>query len=285
MNIRRSDLVLEIGSGNDPHPRADVLCDRYVESDAERGGSIVIDRPLVEADAQCLPFRDGAFDYVICAQVLEHVEDPERMLHELMRVASRGYIETPSEIAERLYGWPFHRSVINLVEGRLMIRRKRFQPQFGQLFHVLAARDPAYRGFHLTHNHLFMVRYEWEGRIDFEIESEDSTPLDLGSREFVETLCGAGGGGWRSTWLPRWRDLAPRPLAAWGKSILARSRRRVRPRLQDLIVCPACRGPIAWGSEEISCERCAAVYPVRGGIPRLVPPGPPEGGPRAGGPR
>src|SRR5262245_53539410 len=113
MRIRASDFVLEIGSGHHPRREAHVLCDRFIEEDVERGGKIVHDRLLVQADAQALPFADQSFDYIIAAQVLEHVEDPEQMLRELMRVGRRGYIETPSEIAEWLYGWPFHRSVIH----------------------------------------------------------------------------------------------------------------------------------------------------------------------------
>src|SRR5712664_1444236 len=190
MNIRGGDFVLEIGSGNHPRFASHVLCDRLIDDNTERGGGIVADRPIVEADAQALPFADQSFDYVICAQVLEHVEDPERMLRELMRVARRGYIETPSEIAERLYGWPFHRSVINLLGGKLVIRRKSFDTPFGGLFHLLAARDPEFRRFHLTHNALLLVQYEWEGRIDYEILPDTSTPLDLQSKEVLEALWG-----------------------------------------------------------------------------------------------
>ena len=47
MRIRPTDFVLEIGSEHSPRPRADVLCDKFIENDAERGGAIVSDRPLV----------------------------------------------------------------------------------------------------------------------------------------------------------------------------------------------------------------------------------------------
>jgi uncharacterized protein YbaR (Trm112 family) len=285
MKIRPADVVLEIGSGNDPHPRSDVLCDKFVEDDAERGGRIVTDRPIVEADAQCLPFRDASFDYVICAQVLEHVEDPERMLRELMRVASRGYIETPSEIAERLYGWPFHRSVINMVGGRLVIRRKNFLPQFGELFHILAARDPAFRRFHLTHGRLLLVRYEWEGRIDYEIAPEGAPSMDLHSREAAEDLWRRVAlTGWRDRWIPIVKSFVPRRVAALGKSLLARSRPRAKFDLHEAVVCPVCRGPVVWEGHEITCARCGLGYPIIRGIPRLLPPGstsPAEAPPRA----
>lgn len=272
MNIRATDRVLEIGSGNNPHPRSDVLCDKAIDDDTERGGRIVTDRPMVEADAQSLPFRDSAFDYVICAHVLEHVEDPGRMLRELMRVASRGYIETPSEIAERLYGWPFHRSVIHRVGGRLVIRKKDFVPPFGELFHVLAARDPAFRRFHLTHHRLLLVEHEWDGRIDFEIAPEGAPPVDLGSTEAVERLwrelASARG---RGGWLPLVKSLVPRPLAAWGKSVLARATPRRKTDLREIVVCPDCRGSVRWEAARIACERCGVDYPIVRGIPRLLP--------------
>ena len=69
MNIRTDDFVLEIGSGHNPKSRSDVLCDKFIGDDEQRGGAIVTDRPMVEADGQFLPFADRAFDYVICSRM------------------------------------------------------------------------------------------------------------------------------------------------------------------------------------------------------------------------
>ena len=81
--IGEHELVLEIGSGDRPNPRSDVLVDRYIEDNTERGGDLRIDRPLIVADAQELPFKDGAFDYIVCFHILEHMPDPAQFLREI----------------------------------------------------------------------------------------------------------------------------------------------------------------------------------------------------------
>ena len=50
----RDKLVLEVGSGHNPHVRSDVLCDKYLYDDAHRPAGIAMDRPLVVGDAVAL---------------------------------------------------------------------------------------------------------------------------------------------------------------------------------------------------------------------------------------
>ena len=45
---------------------------------------------FIAADAQHLPFRDGAFDKVLCTEVLEHIPDDKQGIQELYRVAKSG---------------------------------------------------------------------------------------------------------------------------------------------------------------------------------------------------
>ncbi|MBI4137407.1 class I SAM-dependent methyltransferase, partial [Candidatus Roizmanbacteria bacterium] len=97
-DIQDDDLVLDVGSGDKPFWRADVIADKDTVDDAQRAsGSMLIDRNklFIEADVENLPFKDKAFDFVFCAHLLEHVEHPDRAIKELTRVARRGYIEVP----------------------------------------------------------------------------------------------------------------------------------------------------------------------------------------------
>lgn len=272
MNIRPTDFVLEVGSGHDPKQYANVLCDRYVDDDTQRGGEIWLDgRPLVAADAQALPFADQSFDYVICSHVLEHVEDPEKLARELQRVAPRGYIETPSEIAERLYGWPYHHWLVNLVNGKLILRAKDIRDQFGQLFHSLAAQDRDFANFHNRHPNLFLVQYEWDGEIEMEIHPSGETVIDLESRDVIEAIMQqAASQGWFQWFKLSVKNAVPAGWRVRLKSQMAQRRQPPIRSLEEIVVCPACRSDVCWDTEHIRCSGCQRVYPIRNGVPRLL---------------
>jgi SAM-dependent methyltransferase len=106
------DLVLDVGSGDKPHWRADVLIDRYVDAahGIQRSGRAAarVSRPLFDADAAAMPFADGAFDYVVCSHVLEHVVDPAAVVAEMTRVGRAGYIEVPEAASAKILDFPSH---------------------------------------------------------------------------------------------------------------------------------------------------------------------------------
>jgi Methyltransferase domain len=105
-DIRPDDRVLDIGSGGDPFPHATFLVDRFIEPTAHRYGSIVQNgKPLVSADIHHLPFQDKTFDFVYCAHILEHVDDPIKACGEIMRIGKRGYLETPTMGEDILFAW------------------------------------------------------------------------------------------------------------------------------------------------------------------------------------
>ena len=101
-------LILDVGSGHNPHAKATYLTDLYLGPTEHRGHiwflSAVIDaRPFVCSDIQHLPFRDKVFEGVICRQVLEHIDNPEQALQELQRVGKHGFVSVPSTTWERYF--------------------------------------------------------------------------------------------------------------------------------------------------------------------------------------
>jgi hypothetical protein len=275
VDIGPNDLVLEIGSGHNPKVRSDVLCDKYLLDDTERGGAIVADRPLVIGDAEALPFKDGAFDYVTCVHVLEHAQDVETFIAELERVARAGYIETPSEVGEWLYGWEYHRWLVNRVGGRLVLRKKTGRGPFGRLFHKMGAVDADFMALHRRYHHLFLVQHEWRGTIDYEMSSEDGMPFDLDDETVVgEMLRGAARPGIAAraksavwTRMPEsWRARTKRALAGG----MGRARRQVD--IREIAACPRCKGPLRWEDEATHCEADGLTFEVRDGVPILLLP-------------
>ncbi len=267
LGFRPADLVLDVGSGHRPHPRADVLCDRYLMNDAERGGSLVRDRPLVAGDLTALPLRDQAVDFVICQHVLEHVEDPGTALEELMRVAKRGYIETPSPLWEKLVGRTYHRWMIGMQDGRLVCRRKPETVPYRDLLPVFEGFSRSGKGWPLlTLEHFddFYTALTWEDRIDYEIAwNSDARPRTCGgqaafAREDTETDPGAA-----VRWSGTHKGVARRLL-----HFALAPRRAVD--LDALIACPSCHGSLVRGGAWLACGRCRVRYPVRAGVPVLL---------------
>ena len=99
--IQPRDKVLDIGSGHLPFPFATHLADFAVEDgNYGRVGAEfkrIEGKPVYECNVEQMPFADKEFDFVYCSHVLEHVESPEKACRELMRIAKRGYIETPTK--------------------------------------------------------------------------------------------------------------------------------------------------------------------------------------------
>lgn len=140
IKIHRTWRVLDVGSGHNPHPRADVLFDKDVVPSPERGGfpSLRDSRPFVLGDAQHLPFKDKSFDLVLACQVAEHLEDPLLFCKELVRVAHRGYIECPGALTEIVLGEPFHLWLVSKRKGGLTFKRKKVKSsKASDLFYAL----------------------------------------------------------------------------------------------------------------------------------------------------
>lgn len=95
--------VLDIGPGQYPFLRANVYVDHNVNNlrPLERLGKRTIVANLMSG----LPeLYSGQFDFCFVSHVLEHVEDVEKCVTTLNRVAKRGVAVMPSAIKEGLFG-------------------------------------------------------------------------------------------------------------------------------------------------------------------------------------
>jgi SAM-dependent methyltransferase len=105
-DIRPGERVLDVGNGGKPFSHATILVDRFLDVSPTRSERLVTgNKPFVQADIHDLPFADKSFDYVYCVHVLEVVENPLKACQELMRVGTRGFIETPTACKDILFAW------------------------------------------------------------------------------------------------------------------------------------------------------------------------------------
>jgi hypothetical protein len=182
--VARDARVLEVGAGDSPSPRSDVLVDFALDPREREGGRIKRDdRPLVLAQGESLPFHDKSFDYVIAFHVLEHSAHPERFLYELQRVASAGYIETPSFWSECVRPFSVHRSEVAAItdaDGPKLVIRKKPAPVCDPLLER-AFREKLIAGaFDLIDPDAWVTRFHWKNQIRYEIvnpEVESGWPV------------------------------------------------------------------------------------------------------------
>ena len=239
--------MLEVGGGQRPHPRSDVVVDKYVADDFERAGGAAIDvsRPLVVADGHALPFADASMSYVIASHVLEHATDPVRFAGELSRVAPAGYVELPSRQAELTFEWPFHPWLVDRRGDTLLFSPKDAHAPCGRMFHDSFEQSALFRLWWASHRSRWLHGVHWKDRLTVEIggdaRAEQTASFDL-------------------------ERTAAALRALGGRGALLAPDERVRTALR----CPICRGTLSSEGSRLACEGCARTYPVEGGVPVLV---------------
>jgi hypothetical protein len=92
VSLHKGDAkILEIGPGDTPFP----LATHFIDHKDARPNTTILD-----ACTEKFPFKTEEFDFVYARHVLEDVKDPTAIFQEMVRVAKKGYIETPSIMAE-----------------------------------------------------------------------------------------------------------------------------------------------------------------------------------------
>lgn len=254
-------LVLEVGSGGNPYARANVLLDAYEITRERHWAPLIADRPTVLGLVENLPFRNGAFDFVIASHVLEHSSDPERFLIELQRVAKAGYIEVPDAFMERVNPYRDHKLEITVRDEKLIIRKKRAWIDDPAVVELYEDRVKPFMTTELIPSHPFEfhVRYYWRGKIDFIVIN----PADDSSWKFNENSTSVE---FPPTFKSKIKDSVLRIL----RSILTQNSRNEKIDLTDIVRCPACYGETLMRSNDLyRCTKCAVQYKIQNNIPHL----------------
>lgn len=280
MNIKSSDLVLEIGSGDNPNPRSDVLCDRFVHDNTERAGkfSIRIDRPFVVCDGYSLPFRDKQFDFVIASHIFEHMDDPSAFAEEIIRVGKSGYIEVPSAVSERIFGWDFHHWYCEASGKTFVMRSKKEGERHGGFFHALIQKSLTFREWFEDHEKDFYIKIHWRNTISLKVMRKNPTnlylrTLDEKANAILKTFA-------------NYQSSTVKFYLSW---MYRRIRKKVRKEflllfwnfrkhfhqaadVYEIIVCPECKSKVTKKQNRLFCSRCMINYSISKRIPIMLDP-------------
>jgi len=248
--IKPNALVLDVGSGSNPHPSADVLLEKFVDI-THRYSPLVADRPTVLADACKMPFKDKAFDYVIAFHVLEHINTPELFLNELQRVGRAGYIETPNAVFERLVPYNVHVLEIMDVDDQLIINKKSSARPDEYINNLdIVKKLPKWNKFFYDNPELFHVRYFWENEIRYKVINPElnadwinnikTNPSDVVSE-----------------------NIDANDIRSTGLKLLRKFKKSMKKRkvnLKDILACPECHDSLAEDDNHFICNTCSLKY-------------------------
>ena len=77
-------------------------------------------------DGHNLPFKDGAFDLIICEAVFEHLNKPWVAVNEFFRVLKTGgFIYAETAFMQPFHGWPNH--YFNMTKEGIRVLFEKFQ--------------------------------------------------------------------------------------------------------------------------------------------------------------
>ena len=108
-NIKKGDKILDAGAGGCPYMKYFLKAD-YESTDIHQPtGKIYKTKHDFLCNLDNIPKKNNSYDVVINTQVLEHVENPEKVIKELYRILKpRGKLFLTAPQGWRVHGSPYH---------------------------------------------------------------------------------------------------------------------------------------------------------------------------------
>lgn len=156
------------------------------------------------ADVCALPFRDNSFDFVICSEVLEHIQDHKTAVSEAVRVLKPGMtlaVSVPRYLPERIC-WVLSDNYHTVRNGHVRIYKRK------TLVDLLESAGLTFLGFHYAHS--LHTPYWWLKCI-VGPEHEDCRPVNAYHRLLVWDMM-------KKPWITQFLDKLLNPIL--GKSVV-----------------------------------------------------------------
>ncbi|MFA6296272.1 MAG: class I SAM-dependent methyltransferase [Patescibacteria group bacterium] len=252
LGIKPKEIVVDLGCGGRPLPRADIIVDKFLTGFTERPTDFIDNKAfIIQCDIDHLPFKNKSIDFVYSSHVIEHLNNPAICLNEMERIGKRGYITCPSALREQIMALKMHLWFAEIKDNKIILfRKKQPYPEFiNNYFDKFLASEQSYiwHSFERSFRKEFFINYFWKNKINYVIH-------DL---QNIQTWKIAG----ETEFQPEKNF-----LLSIRKSIIIFTSQTIKKifskqiDIEKILCCPNCHGNIKINDEFVFCEKCNEKY-------------------------